>query len=50
MSFESLPETDWRLLKVIGMDNTAYGLMKNTVVCFAWTEEGPFDVEIVDYH
>jgi hypothetical protein len=30
MSFESRPETDWKLLKVIDMDNTAYGLMKNT--------------------
>jgi hypothetical protein len=30
-SFEFLPETDWRLLKVIGMDNTAYVLMKNIV-------------------
>jgi len=41
-----------RLEKLIGNRNGQYSIRLNDQwrVCFAWTEHGPADVEIVDYH
>jgi plasmid maintenance system killer protein len=45
-----LPATDWKHSAETGPDNTSIRINRQWRVCFIWTDAGPTDVEIVDYH
>jgi proteic killer suppression protein len=47
----SLPATNWRRCGRIGRVNQhSIRINQQYRVCFVWTEIGPAEVEIVDYH